>query len=308
MKKIIITLLIALSFIALAVVCKNAFSYRIPIHNRGIREAVNQGNLDVLFVGSSTFRSNISIELLDEKYDGRDYIIAYGGNRLAASDIQYDEIRNRSNSDINLMVFELSPLMFTEDVSLSDSRVIWDLSWDGKKALYKKMKEAGNAGPAVTYEYFVTSGMDDLLTYPITEPFYATRYNKGAKTGEVISPGRDVLENAEFDISDLQLVAAQEEAVIDLTEKAKRDNQPILFLESPCYHRLTLDPTYLKCREHMINFINEHDVDCIYSTDVDFDNTNADFFEDINHMSTSGKTEYTKLLLRKLDTFQTRKH
>ena len=49
-----------------------------------------------------------------------------------------------SDNDYKLMVFELDPLMLTEKVKLSDSRVIWDLSFEGKKALWEKLKNAGN--------------------------------------------------------------------------------------------------------------------------------------------------------------------
>ena len=62
------------------------------------------------------------------------------------------------------------------------------------------MKEGKNTDTSLMYEYFVTSGMDDLVTYPLTEPFYATRYYKGVKTDETPSPGKAYLENEEFDI------------------------------------------------------------------------------------------------------------
>ena len=47
---------------------------------------------------------------------------------------------------------------------------------------------------SMMYEYFVTSGMDDLLTYPVTERFYSTRYYKGAKTDDTPSSGKEFLE------------------------------------------------------------------------------------------------------------------
>ncbi|MBR1913390.1 MAG: hypothetical protein IJ827_01025 [Lachnospiraceae bacterium] len=129
MKKGLLTIAAALLVIISAVVFKNVYSCEIPIGSRGIRDAIETGDLDVLFIGSSTFRSNVDMPMMDEAYDGRVYDISYGGNELAANVIQYDDIRRRSDNKYGLMVFELGPMMLTQEVSLSDSRVIWDLSW-----------------------------------------------------------------------------------------------------------------------------------------------------------------------------------
>ena len=300
MKKTVITLLAALLIITAAVAFKNLYSCEIPIGNRGIRAAINEGDLDILLIGSSTFRSNLDIHELDAAYDDNAFIISYGGNQYAATSIQYDEIRKRSSNDYGLMVFELDPLMLTEEVKLSDSRVIWDLSFEGKKELWAKLKNAGNGGLSVMYEYFITSGMDDLITYPITERFYSTRYYKGAKTDDTESSGRDFLENEQFDISDSVLVDAQVDAVREVIEKCRRDGQNFIFLECPHYYRLENDPVYEKYHEYFVELMDEYDVDCIYAHDVDFDNHDPDYFEDMSHMSGKGRNVYTKELIKLL--------
>lgn len=300
MKKIIISLLSAFIIIVAAVAIKNVYSCDIPIGNRGIRAAIKEGDLDILFIGSSTFRSNLDIHELDDAFDDRAYIISYGGNQYAAADIQYDEIKSRSDNDCRLMVFELDPLMLTEEVKLSDSRVIWDLTFNGKLALWNKLKKAGNADFSVMYEYFVTSGMDDLITYPITERFYSTRYYKGAKTDDTKSSGKDYLESEAFDISDSVLIEAQADAVREIIEKCKRDGQDFIFLESPHYYRLEDDPVYKEYHKYFTDLMNEYEVDCIYAHDVEFDNHNPDYFEDMSHMSGEGRREYTKELIKYL--------
>ena len=300
MKKAVISVCAALFIIIAAIAFKNAYSCEIPIKNRGIRDAINTGDLDVLFIGSSTFRANVDMPMMDEAYDGRVYDISYGGNQLVATAIQYEELKSRSDNDYGLMVFELGPMMITQEVALSDSRVIWDLSWEGKKKLWQSMSESGNTDFSMMYEYFVTSGMDDLITFPVTEPFYSTRYYKGAKTDETPSGGRERLESAEFDISDAETVAAQEEAVKDIIDKCRRDGQEFVFIESPCYHVLAEDPKFIECRERYISILEEKAAPYILADDVDFDNGNADFFEDMNHMSAEGRRAYTKELIRVL--------
>lgn len=297
MKNVVKTVLISISVILIAVIFKNAFSAYIPVHNRGIRAAAKAGDLDVLFIGSSTFRCNIDMHEMDEAFDNRVYDISYGGNQAIATTIQYDEFKKRSKNAHDLMVFELSPLLLTEEAMISDSRVIWDLSWNGKKRLWKKMRDSGNGDLDLMYEYFVTTGMDDLVTYPVTEPFYATRYYKGVKTGDTPSPGKDYLDNEEFDISDARLVEAQADAVKELAEKCISDGQRFVFLESPRYYRLQNDPTYKKYLDINLKILDEAGADYILASDVDFDIKNADYYEDMNHMSGTGRSVYTASLI-----------
>ena len=300
-RKIVFTIIISLILAGLLVAAKNVYSCKIPIHNRGISALIDSGDLDILFIGSSTFRSNIDPAVLDEKYNGRDFILAYGGNQLVANDIQYDEIKLRSSHKYDLMILELDPMMLTEEIKLSDSRVIWDLSLDGKLRLWNEMAEGTEVTFPLAFEYFITSGMDDLITYPVTEPFYATRYYKGAKTDETPSSGKEYLENEKFDISDAKLVVAQEAALRSIIEKCKKDSQNYVFVESPHYYRLAEDATYLKYREYILGILDSCECPYILSSDVDFDNRNADYFEDMSHMSYSGRCEYTKLLIKELE-------
>ncbi len=301
MKKIILTLLTAALIICAVVAFKNVYSNRIPIGNRGIRAAVNEGDLNILLIGSSTFRSNLDIHKLDEVYDNKAYIISYGGNQYTATSIQYDEIRERLKGNCDLMLFELDPLMLTEEIKMSDSRVIWDLSFKGKKALWDKLKKSGNADLSMMVEYYVTSGMDDLITYPVTERFYGSRYYKGAKTDETPSSGADFLENEQFDISDSTLVKDQEESVREIIEKCNRDGQAFIFLECPHYYRLSQDPVYLKYHEYFVDLLDSYDVEYILAGDIDFDNKEPGYFEDMNHMSAEGRREYTKKLTEYLN-------
>ncbi len=297
MKKIIVTICIALLVSLAAIAAKDVFSCYIPIHNRGIAALEKAGDLSVLFIGSSTFRSNLDIDELDANYNDRAYILAYGGNQYVAADIQYDEIKNRGNNKVDLLVLELDPLLLTEEVKLSDSRVIWDLSWDGKKRLWKSMADSGNVDATMFFEYFVTAGMDDLITYPVTEPFYATRYKKGAKTDLTPSSGAEFLESESFDISGIRPVEAQRQALLSLIGKCKADGQKFVLLECPHYYRLQEDPAYRAVLDDMKKMMEEAGADCIYASDVAFDNHAPDYYEDMSHMSSEGRSVYTKALI-----------
>ena len=150
------------------------------------------------------------------------------------------------------------------------------------------------------YEYFVTSGLDDIFTYPLTEPFYSTRYKKGAKTGDTPSSGRDFLENEKFDISEAVIDPIQERAVRQLIEKCRANGQDICFLESPHYHRLSDDPVYKLYLQYFKDMLDEYGVRYILATDVPFDASEPEYFEDMGHMSGAGRRTYTEELVKVL--------
>ncbi len=298
MKKILITLLLSVLICLGVVAAKNVYSCEIPIGNRGIKDMISQGDLSLLMIGSSTFRSNIDVTALDEKFDNKDYIIAYGGNQMVATTVQYDEILKRSSNKYDCIVFEFDPLLLTEDVKLSDSRVIWDLSLEGKIKLFNKIRESGSLTSSIAIEYFLTSGMDDLITYPVTERIYSGRYYKGAKNNYVESPGADILNNTTFDLSTLEVNEYQKKAMIELINHCHDNNQKFIFLESPHYYLLSNDETYLKYKQELISLLEDLKADYILAEDIDFDNSNPKYFEDMSHMSTAGKENFTREMLK----------
>ena len=51
-------------------------------------------------------------------------------------------------------------------------------------------------------------------------------------------------------------------------------------------------------KEPPIAILDENDAPYILASDVDFDSHNAEYFEDMNHMSAKGRRAYTKELIR----------
>jgi hypothetical protein len=143
--------------------------------------------------------------------------------------------------------------------------------------------------------------MDDLVTFPVTEPFYATRYYKGAKTDETASPGAEVLDNAVFDISNEVLVDAQMDAVKEIVSKCRADGQRIVFLECPHYYRLQHDPAYERFLALFTEYLDSEGADYILASDIDYDDHEASYFEDMNHMSAEGRRVYTEKLINLFD-------
>ena len=297
MKKTFISIAAGLAVIAALVIFKNLFSCYLPAGNRGIQTAIKKGNLDILFLGSSTFRCNIDMPLVDEAYNGSDYNIAYAGNQPVATIPEYEELAASGNS-YALMVFDLNPMLLSQEVKISDARVIWDLTFPSKLKLWRSMINSDKTDLSTFYEFFVTSGMDDLITYPITEPIYATRYYKGAKTDETPASSSEYLENESFDISKEKINEDQRAAVAELIRKCRENGQRFIFIETPHYYRLEKDPSYRRLKDAFIKTLKDEGVnDYILAEDISMDDHNSEYFEDMTHFSAAGRREYTKLLI-----------
>ena len=147
--------------------------------------------------------------------------------------------------------------------------------------------------------------MDDLITYPITNPIYKARYYKGAKTGETPSAGKEYLEGEQFDLSEKMMIDSQEKALRELILQCKSNQQKFFFLETPHYHRLFNDAVYQEYRKAFCEILEEYEIPYVLSDMVEFDINNPDYFEDMGHMSTTGRKEYTKNLIKELDLLET---
>ena len=110
----------------------------------------------------------------------------------------------------------------------------------------------------------------------------------------------EFLENEEFDISDSVLIKAQEESVIEIIEKCRRDGQDFIFLECPHYYRLSEDPVYKEYHRYFTDLMVKYNVDYILAGDIDFNDHNPDYFEDMSHMSGIGRKIYTEELVKYL--------
>ena len=81
MKKFIITMMAVGVITLLAVFMKNEYGSIFSGTTCGIPAAIEQKEIDHLFIGSSMFRLGLDIDVLEEKLDGNVYILSYNGNQ-----------------------------------------------------------------------------------------------------------------------------------------------------------------------------------------------------------------------------------
>jgi hypothetical protein len=90
------------------------------------------------------------------------------------------------------------------------------------------------------------------------------------------------------------------QTLIEIIEKCRRDGQDFIFLECPHYYRLSEDPVYKEYHRYFTDLMVKYNVDYILAGDIDFDDHNPDYFEDMSHMSGMGRKIYTEELVKYL--------
>ena len=91
MKRFIVVLFSVVIAVAILLVIKNECTRLLPSPGFGMNEIVQAGEVEQLFMGSSTFKRGLDIEVLEQNLPGKTYILAYNGNQpvMMAQELEY---------------------------------------------------------------------------------------------------------------------------------------------------------------------------------------------------------------------------
>ena len=166
MKKTIRTIIISFLIVFAVVMLKNCCSYMLPNHAFGIRYIIGEGKADYLFVGSSSFRKGINMMTLEKELGDNTYALTYNGNQPMNVYIELKQMLE-AGTEIDTIIYELEPGMVDRGADLSDKRLLWDIDMKSKHEIWQHLKERDDADFFMFYDYYVSSNMDYLLTYPV---------------------------------------------------------------------------------------------------------------------------------------------
>jgi len=152
------------------------------------------------------------------------------------------------------------------------------------------------------FDYFVSSNMDYLITYPLAKPVISKRYYKGGNTGEDEVKG---LTAEELDALEVKEEAGfnelQKESLKHIIDLCRENNTNLIFLESPNYIKMYCDENYREKHELLKEFLEEENIRCITKDDLKFDYKNPSCYSDLSHMSSEGMNLYTKEIIEILN-------
>ncbi len=299
MKKGIITICLALVLALTIVMLKNCFSYRIPNDAMGIQAVISRGQVGQLFLGSSAYRKGIDIQLVEEKMPKNSFVLTYNGNQPFNMAIELREMVE-AGTKIDLVIADFNPSMMSGEADLSDKRLLWDIDFQAKMDLWNEIKRKESANLFTFYDYWVLSNNEYMATYPIAYPLIAGRYYLGGAIDEDAGTTEAELNQLEIKEAD-GLNELQLQSILEMIEICNDNNIRLLFVEAPRYTRMEKDENYQKKVVMLSKVLEDADTEYVLGSDLGFDNTNADYYTDLTHMSSAGRREFTTLLLQYLE-------
>lgn len=303
MKRILLTIGGALLAAFLLVVLKNEYARLLPVSTYGMQAAIERGETENLFIGSSMFRQGLSIDVLEEELPGSSYILSYNGNQpaLMAMELAY---MLEEGLEVKNLYIDLYPYTAAADPWISDTKILLDTDLDFKIQAWRLMAENSGASFSDFFEFFVTANNEQLLTYPINNALVSSQFRNGGTLLQQEGSTREELYALGMLGSRNGLHEAQMEGYGKIAALAEEYGLNLYFLETPKYERMYADPDYMElyqlCLEEVQRLKAEWNgsgsFEVLCAEDLDFDSSDAGNFQDLIHLSSAGRTEYTQLL------------
>ena len=303
MKRILLTIGGALLAAFLLVILKNEYARLLPVSTYGMQAAIEREETENLFIGSSMFRQGLSIDVLEEELPGSSYILSYNGNQpaLMAMELAY---MLEEGLEVKNLYIDLYPYTAAADPWISDTKILLDTDLDFKIQAWRLMAENSGASFSDFFEFFVTANNEQLLTYPINNALVSSQFRNGGTLLRQEGSTREELYALGMLGSRNGLHEAQMEGYGKIAALAEEYGLNLYFLETPKYERMYADPDYMElyqlCLEEVQRLKAEWNgsgsFEVLCAEDLDFDSSDAGNFQDLIHLSSAGRTEYTQLL------------
>lgn len=306
MKRLFIAILLSLIVIAALIAVKNEYARFLPSAGLGMSALVQRGHIDNLFIGASTFRKGLDIEVL-EQMPQQSYILTYNGNQPVLMLMQLEYLL-RNHVSIGHLYIDFYPYTVAQTPSLSDTRLLADTDTQFKFELSRQLSQTPNQSISdrltQLYELFVSANNTSLLWYPIYRKVNLSRNRNGGllhMANQTGSTKEHLDQLPHFGKRD-GLQPQQMEALARIIELCKQNQIQLHFLEIPKYHLLLQDPDYIEYANTIASFIVDTAKDdiVIRADQVAPDTTNPAFFSDLVHMSGMGAHAFTQALAKKI--------
>lgn len=303
------TLLGILLAVLLLTGIKNEYARFLPVSSYGMQAAIRKKSIDHLFIGSSMFRQGLSIDVLEEELEGSVYILSYNGNQPAfmAMELEY---MLKEGLEVGTLYVDLYPYTAAATPWISDTKILLDTDLGFKIDAWELMTANNDTKFLDFYELFVTANNEQLLTYPIHNRLVSAQFRNG---GNILTPGGQTKEH----LDSLGMLGGREgiqetqvEGYKKILELAKDHGIRVCFIETPKYERMYQDVDYMGLYEECTKEVRKlteadvKDTSLILAEELGFDFSEPACFQDLIHLSTEGRTLYTRLLCERLLEFQ----
>lgn len=295
MRKILRALALALALCLLLLTLR---AFLPPVLMRrarwGLTALEARGGAETLFIGSSMFGKGLSAELLPED----SWILAYNGTQPVLAAWETETLLRRGVKPA-MLVFDLYAYSAGAEPSLSDDRILFDLSPAEKLSLARAVY--GLRPPlSVLWQMFVSAGNDSLLAWPVYFRAVNASYLRGGRLQRFEGAEAEELEAAGVYGIAGEIHPAQEAALRRLAALCRENGVRLVFAETPKY-RLTMENAgYRAMMDRLTALAREEGVPVIGAEGFSALSADAACFIDPIHLCSKGQEAYTRLLAEAL--------
>lgn len=297
MKKMIRTVVAVILAAVIIVLLKNQYGSVFAGNTYGMPAAIEKGEIDYLFIGSSMFRQGLDIDVLEEHLDGSVYILSYNGNQpvFMAEELEY---MLEHGLQVKKLFIDFYAFTLTAVPWISDTKMFLDTDLSFKKEAWKIMATHNEVKFSDFYEMFVTANNEQILMFPVNNAVVSSQFRNG---GSLMSPAGQTKEH--LDSLDLgvreELFESQLEGYEKILELCGKYNIELLFIETPKYEKLMNDTrtgAYPELVQQMKNWAEKQGAGYVLADEVQFEHADPENFQDLIHLSGQGRRTYCEKL------------
>lgn len=274
----------------------------------GMPALIQKGKVDNLFIGSSMFRQGLDIDTLCENVGVDTYILAYNGNQPV---LEYIELKYLLDNGVKIENLYIDMYVYSAvaDPDVSDEKLFMEVGAKEKWELWKQTKKNTiSTDTEALWRIFVNGNNELILTWPFTGPLIDKQFKQGGTLTRTGGATKEQLEEwIEPDITKLN--EEQISAIEAIIELAQQNDIRVVFLETPKYEKIAKSENYLQLMKEYYEIICDENVDIVLCDATaagiktvancmiyQFDNMLEEYFMDAIHLSSKGRSEYSKLL------------
>ena len=303
MKRLIKHIVMTLMCFILFVLLKNQFGFATSGNTYGMKLLIQNKKVDNLFLGSSIFRQGLDVNVLQQNLYGSTYILTYNGNQpyFMAEELEY---LIQQGVEIERLFVDMYVYTTAATPWISDAKLFLDTDLPFKLEIVDKLSQFKDFDINDFYEMFITSNIEHMLTFPISSMIVSTQFKDGGNLLITLGKKAEALDMNDFGTRE-KLNDYQVDGVHKIMQLCDENNIELFFVELPKYVKMVEDKRE-GCYQDLIQlYLEEIDSSNVLLVDYNnFDNSNADYFQDHFHLSSEGKKVYSQILANQINLFR----
>jgi hypothetical protein len=307
MKALLLTIAGSLLLMSLLVTVKFLLEDRLAPTDVGIHGVLQLQRVDLLLVGSSHTRQGYDARLLESLTGASAFIVAYNGLDPVGMVPVVRAILSNPQRHPKLLVIEANCVRLSHLPDVEDPRLFFDSPPAIKAQLiddYLRTHHYDRDSYVDVFSLIVNRGNDAIATWPFLHRIMSNLSYHGGYMGKNM-PGLDpaAFSKLRVPIDGERPNPEQIAALHMIIELAKMNHVAVVLVDTPAPAPVEAQPVIAAMQQEWQHLAAVEAVP--YARGIDgFSNTDPALFSDSSHLSTAGRTLYTRLFAESLPALQ----